>query len=654
MARELTEADFPFLSELERYDFFLKLYRSIEPADVARLERLYASRDPLLPLIILQYLEDLPERPAVGAIIRLIESDSEVVARSACEAYQRSHYPAKARILKQLVLSKNDRACRFATRILSRAGFMEVLPLILRELPDREGKVRAEMIESLRYLPDQRVVGVLLPYADAKQPEIIRWRALSVLADLQPRLKMLPASYFLKLVQDPSEKIRRVAIEALQRYPTKRVAPMILAAAIDKKQPEELRIRSVRALASFPSSKWVRPLVEIAAREESSALRLSAEVSLRHIRHEELREGIVPMLRDPDPVLKRQAALFAADLLGNDEESRKALFDLWKTSDEESALELIEAIGLLGGQDAALLLRDSVKRSPVLAYSAAHALARMRGVTDAAIYRELLDDPEVMSPAKQALLDRLAKRGPDEKIRAALLPTLLNNMSSDVMNIRYLSLQTLAWYPLKDTLPAMLALLAKEANPDVVRMSSKILARGLERDPLPLVKALGETSERGALIGHVVRILTTQNWRPECVPQMLEELRKPPLSMLDERPETYFAICAHLLSLGAIELPTIWPALVEKRGGERLFLEVLASFMAAAHRRFGPMPVDFLSEKAKTMDPGARAALYDVLGIDGRVGALDGLTGALIHEEDAGAAKAGARALRRRLLEVPQ
>lgn len=651
---EPTELDFPFLSELERYDLFLKLYRSTEPADAERLERLYSSRDPLLPLIMLQYLEDLPERPATGAIIRLIESGSEVVSRAACEAYQRSHYPGKPRLLKQLILSRSDRACRFAVRTLSRAGFMEILPLVLRDLPDRVGKVRAEMIEALRYLPDRRVVGVLLPYADARQEESVRWRALSVLADLQPRLKMLPAAYFLKLVQDPSEKIRRVAIEALQRYPTRRVAPLILGAALDRSQPEELRIRSIRALASFPSAKWVRPLVEIAAKEESSALRLSAEVSLRHIRREELRRGLVPLLREPDLALRRQAALFAADLLGTDQETRQALFELWGAADEETALELVEAIGLLGGPDAARLLQDAVKRSPVLAYGAAHALARMRGVSDAAVTRELLDDPEVMSPAKQALLDRLAKRGPDEQIRAALLPTLLAGLGSPVMNIRYLSLQTLAWYPLAETIGGILSFVSRESNADVVRISSRIVAKGLERDSLPLVRALAASPDRDGLMGHVVRILTTQNWRAETVPEMLEALRSPPLSLLESRPETYFAVCAHLLGLGTVELPALWPALAERPGGERLFLQMLASFMAAAHRRFGPLPVDFLAARSQGMDAGTRASLYEVLCLDGRPEALDWLTGALVRETDAEAARLGARALRRRLLEAPQ
>ncbi|MBI4348269.1 MAG: HEAT repeat domain-containing protein [Elusimicrobia bacterium] len=651
--RELTEQDFPFLSELERYDFFLKLYRSVDPADAAKLERLYGSRDPLLPLILLQYLEDLPERPATGAIIRLIESSSDVVARAACEAYNRSHFPGKARLLKQLILSPNPRACRFAVRTLSRAGFMEVLPLILRELPDREGAVRAEMIEGLRYLPDSRVIGVLLPFASSAD-ERLRWRALSVLADLQPRLKALPARFFLKLVHDPAERVRRVAIEALQRYPTRSVAPLILDAALDKTQPEELRIRSIRALPAFPSKKWIRPLVEIAAREESSALRLSAEVSLRHIRREELRKGVLPLLRDPDPVLRRQSALFCADLLGSDPEAREALFALWREADDETALELIDALGLLGGQETATVLRDAVLRSPVLAYGAAHALARLRGVTDAGIFRELLENPDVPNPSKQALLDRLAKRGPEEQIRAQLLPILLKGLSSSVMNIRYLSLQTLAWYPIGDTLPGILGLMAHETSADVVRMASRILGRSLARDPLPLVDALAAAPERTAVIGHVVRILTTQNWRSETVPALLERLRAEPLRLLEDAPETYFAVCAHLLSLGSVELPTLWPALEGRPGRDRLFLEVLASFMASANRRFGPPPVAFLGEKAAGMDPATRAALYEVLALDGGPEALDWLTGAVVRDQDSDAVRRGAVALRRRLLEAPR
>ena len=138
----LTERDFRFLGEMGRYDAFLRLYHSVDPREIELLSSMVASDDPLVPLILLQYLEEMPEKKAVVSILRLIESDNEVVSRAAMNAYRKNHFPGKARLLKPLILSTHPRACRFAVRTLSRAGFMDALALILRELPDREGEIR--------------------------------------------------------------------------------------------------------------------------------------------------------------------------------------------------------------------------------------------------------------------------------------------------------------------------------------------------------------------------------------------------------------------------------------------------------------------------------------------------------------------------------
>lgn len=76
--------------------------------------------------------------------------------------------------------------------------------------------------------------------------------------------------------------------------------------------------------------------------------------------------------------------------------------------------------------------------------------------------------------------------------------------------------------------------------------------------------------------------------------------------------------------------------------------------MASANRRFGPPPVAFLGEKAAGMDPATRAALYEVLALDGGPEALDWLTGAVVRDQDSDAVRRGAVALRRRLLEAPR
>ncbi len=260
-------SEFPFMSELERYDTFLRLYHSEGAQEKRLLTALVSSKDPLVALIVLQYLEDIPEKRALTGLLHMVERGNEVVSRTAMAAYKRSHFPGKARQLKRLVLSRNPRARRFAVRTLCRAGYTEVLPLVVRELPDCEGEVRTEMIDGLRYLPDRRSVQVLTPLADSLD-EPTRWMALQVLGQLQARVGGLPATFFLKRSNDRSERVRR---------------------------------------AAFPAVRWVRPLAAFAAVTPSPSLRLAVEVTLRGYPDAVRREGLTPLLEDADAGLRRQA-----------------------------------------------------------------------------------------------------------------------------------------------------------------------------------------------------------------------------------------------------------------------------------------------------------------------------------------------------------
>ncbi|TBR22360.1 hypothetical protein EPO15_08240, partial [bacterium] len=75
--------EFAFLTEMERYDAFLRLYHSEGAHEKRVLAALIGSKDPLVALIVLQYLEDLPEKRAMTAILHMIERGNEVVARAA-------------------------------------------------------------------------------------------------------------------------------------------------------------------------------------------------------------------------------------------------------------------------------------------------------------------------------------------------------------------------------------------------------------------------------------------------------------------------------------------------------------------------------------------------------------------------------------------
>lgn len=637
--------EFPFMTEMERYDAFLRLYHSAEPREVRVLTALIASPDPLVALIVLQYLEDLPERRALTSLLHMIERGNEVVSRAAMAAYKRSHYPGKARQLKRLILSRKPRACRFAVRTLCRAGFLEVLPLIIRELPDAEGDVRAEMIDGLRYLPDRRSVEVLTPLADSKE-EPTRWLALQTLGLLQGRVGGLPASFFLKRSNDKSERVRRAALEALHSYPTRRVAQMILDQALDDGESDEVRDRSIRALAAFPSVRWVRPLTDFAARTPSASLRLAVEVTLRAFDDQDRRNGLIRLLDDAQPEVRRQAALFLADLCGRDEIVRGRLLALWDSADDRNAVEFVEVLRSLGGAEAADRLRAAMNRTRLLAYAAAGALARLRGHGKQTL--AALRDATVSPTVHQAILSQWARRGPDEQLRGEIEPLLIDWLKSGVINVRYLSLQILAWYPLHGKLGALLDVLAAESDPEVVATVSKQILQGLGADPAPLAIGLAAHPKRASLLGHGVRLLTAQNWDPQLARPLLGILAAPPLSLLDKNPETYLAICSHLYSLGSVTFQDLWEQ-VEDDGHRRLLLKLLAAFMRDPRRRFPALPLAFFAEQVRGGDPEVRTLVYALLAADERVESAEALAAALANEEDPEVRARGAEMMRRLL-----
>lgn len=639
--------DFVFLSELERYDAFLKLFRADTPEGRDDLAALYRSDDPVVPLILLHYLSDIPEKDAVEPILSLLSSENHVVAHAAMRAYQLNHFPGKARLLNALVLSKSEFACRFAVRTLSRAGFMDCLPLILREMPEREGKILAEMLDAVRYLPDRRSLPVLTPMADSPH-EPTRYRALLALSEVQRRSKALSAEFFLAKTRDESERVRRAALDALQSYPKQNVAELFLSQALDENEPESSRERAVRSLAIFPSDGWVAPLARLYSSTGSAQIRLAVEISLRAFPSTALRRGLLPIIEGGEPSARRDAAVLAAQFLPDDDAVRRAVFALWKGASDMEALDLAEVLRELGGPEARALLIEAVTRTPLLAAAAANALGRMRLGEDARTILALLDFPQTPNSAKHALLSHWARHGIDASIRQELLPWLIRNLHHEVVNTRYLSLESLAWYPIEQKLPSILGLMTREDIPETVRTASAQLVKGLGRDPRPLLRALREHPGHAGLVGHTVRILTSQGWSPAAVPETLDLLRLPPIALLLKNPETFFTVCIHFLRDSSISFEAVW-AMIETPESLRLFLRVLSSSLAGTDLGFPPLPIALLSARLSDADPEMRMLLYEILSRDRQTDAVEELAALVLRETDEACVSAGRAALRRAL-----
>ena len=626
------DAEFGFMSEMERYDAFLTLYHSRDPKNAEQLEALLNSPDPLIPLILGRFLEELPDKRACLAIIKMIEGENGVVAKAAMDAYSRSHYPGKARLLKSVVFSPSYRAARFAIRTLARAGFMDVLPLILREIPDKEGPILKEMVDALRYLPHRRSIPVLLPLSQSDD-EAMRYLVVDVLASLQARTRAISISFFLAKLKDESDRVRRAALDALQKYPTSRVAPLILKIAQDKEESEGARVRAIRSMRLFPSPTSVRNLTQIAAETKSTAISLTVEIVLRQFPVHILKKGLLPMLDWKDAALRRQTALFMAEFLAGDSGVQKTLHDLWRKSDELAALEIIDSLRILGGPETVRILMEAVERSPVLAYSAASALAHMHGSVPGLAILNILIKPGITDTVRHALLDRWAKRGPEKDVREQLLSLVQSCLKSATINIRYSAAQILGWYPIEDNFQHLFALLKQETNVDIINTVISQISRGLGRNPVPFMDALRSYPSAEKLIRHAGRVLLSRGWDKRHLGEILDGITEAPLHMQEKHPNRFAAVCVHLVEHGTATLQDLWPTL-QATGVINIFLKLLIRGIKIPTRPFPILPLAFLELQLTLNDLPTRILLYDLMACEGRAEAAEFLAAALLREED--------------------
>lgn len=639
------ERRFKSEGELERYELFLQLYASKDPGERQALREILSGDDPLLKILILQYLEDLPEAHALRLALPCLEDQNPVVRQSAARAYQRNHCSGKHRLLRPYLRSKNSRAARFAVRTLGRAGDADILPLILTELPSAPEDLRDEMLGALRFLPDARSVPVLRAFTSHASDET-RYRALRAVSEIVNQGAVLPAQLFLDRMNDASDRVRRLALDMLQHYPSRDIAAIFLKQALSADEPLESRQRAISAVASFPHPDWVEPLVRLMTSSGSSALRLRSEIALKRFPAAMLKRGLLPLLKHPESSVRQQAMLIMANALGADPAVREKLFELWSgASDEQAKLSMMEVLGELGGEAVPKLL-EALESSPLLAYASVGTLNRLWSAATAPRILAILKNPKVPDYVKQALLSALIKRPPDESIRAELRLWLIAALSDEVINIRYLSAQVLAWYPIEAKLEPLLDLLAHETAPETVEVVLRQLLKGLGLDPRPLLLAYRAHPKRETLTDHLVAVLTAQSWDEAFVFEVFHQLSLAPASVLADRPEAFFKVCLHMMEIGRVELEKIWLFLFSEEL-RLLFLGLLKRALEDPERHFPELPLEFLALHLAHASEGARSLFYELVALDARSEGVALLAAALLKETDAATLRAGRESLRR-------
>lgn len=631
--------------ELARYEAFFDIYRSDKKEDRKDILSLLSGGNPLLKMLFLKYLEDIPERRAADYILTLITDGNGIIREAAQRGFLKNSYSGKKELLKPYLLSPDRSASSFAIKTLSRAGVLDILPVLLAELPRAKEPRARDILAALAFLPDPRGLRALLPFLSSAD-EPTRFLAFRALGALVPRGVRVPVQHFLKSIQDDSERIRRVALTVLANYPSKKIARIFLRQALNKSESPENRRRAAAAIASFPALEWIEPLVFLMIREPRSELRLAIEIVFKRFPPPLLKRGLMPLLKHPDAAIRQKSSVLLAEILGDDPEVRLTFLRLWdEAQDDDVRLELMDVLREMESPEVAPRLLQVLEKSPLLAYDAVGVLNRLWVPGSGIEMMTILENPKLPQYAKQALLSVLIKRGPEEAVKERLLRWLLDALKDPVINIRYLSLQALSWYPVDVKLEALLDLLVQEPATETIDAARLQILKGLAGNPMPLILAYQAHVQRAALTDHLVKILTSARWDEAHVFDVFCRLDVEPISLLDNHPEAFFTIAIHMMEKGQVALEKVW-LFLSSDPMRFLFLGLLKLALQDDKRHFPPLPLDYLIFHLGDKEESVRCLLYELILLNRRKEGIAALTGRLLREEGALALAKGQDCLR--------
>ena len=629
--------------ESVRYQIFLDLYHSEAAPGSFRIEDLLAMDDPIVKLIFMRYLEEIPDRKAAEWLLALRADSNPVVRQNALRCFTKNQYGKKYVLLRPDILSPDLELRRVALDFLSKRRDYFILPTLLVQLAESGPEMQADLLKALRYLPDARVRDAVLPLADSPD-ETVRLQALRALLETQRHAGSVPREVFLNHAWDPSEKVRKASLMALELYSSRKIALFFLKKAQSEDSMEN-RVRAIDALASFPDPEWVEPLVRFILQEVHSHLKLAAEVALKRFPVKAACRGLLPLLESHNPAVGIRSALLLAEINGDDPAVRKRLLKLWrKTQGTSEQLSMLNVLRELGGEEVTAILAGLLKGPAIIAYSAAGALVRLWSEKTGGEILVILDDDSIHTQVKQTLLQAVSQYGPPEPARDRLFDWIAGVFSGTNINFRYLGAQILAWYPLDRVLPVLIRHLPAESDETTVETIDSILIRKLDRNPMPLIRALEDDPKNAAAFPHACRIFSEGYWKKEHVPELLNFLLKNPSARTEEDRGALVAALISLFEKNIARLDQFWDSLKDRKLRMK-FLEKLKDGMQTLGPKALRVERGFIAKNLVAGDHWERALLYQIARFSGDLKCLDAVVDSLLREEDPACLSSGRQAL---------
>ena len=152
---------------------------------------------------------------------------------------------------------------REAARALGRVSLAQSVRLLQQALPNESNaSIRLEIVRALRTIAFQRYPGyrqALQAIGSATNPrlesdELVRLRATEALWEAGKKDLLDPVPILKRSLADPSQRLRLAAVLMLRKLGTPATIDVLATAALDKTQPQTIRLKAIEALGAVTLS----------------------------------------------------------------------------------------------------------------------------------------------------------------------------------------------------------------------------------------------------------------------------------------------------------------------------------------------------------------------------------------------------------------
>jgi len=526
-------------SEDARFAAWMTLYSSDEPELKKEFDRILKDKDPILKILLANFLGHIHEEKAVQLILSLIEDANQVVVEAAEKSFDRNRYETKLNLLLRLIHSPVERTQFFAIGKMSLGGIVDMVPGLLEKLPQSKRPLLLQILTALRYFPGKKIIPSITPYLKNSDDDI-RLKTIIIFGTLYENNYLVARKQLLLALQDKAPQVRQTALWCLRRKPHRRDLKYLFLLSVNDPDPL-VRQESLLEMAFFPSPTVINHILHLITKEKDRIVLLKGEGVLLSFPEPELLHGLKKSLNSKNQAVKDKSVVLMAEFQhGSDTYFNFLIRDLHQTKTEKEKLPIIEALGVLGNKKAIPILEQFLTANALVSYVAMNALIRVWKNDPTRPVITYLQNNQLSVLAKQMILQNLLRSGIKGMSAKELADVLMPYLKHSNLNLRYLSAQIILKLDRDDAFESLLEVLKEEKDPTTFNLLKENLIRLFSEKPAFLLTLITKYYQHSETLKMILEMIKEVDWFGEKVILIITTLLAKPIDLMFSTEREHF------------------------------------------------------------------------------------------------------------------